>query len=134
MTIGQEAAPAHAAAAHGERRHGMIMARDFAVGRAEARLVAENQRAVVDLFGDVAPARGRRRGIVVARDPHEARARGQPLDLRALDFRQALDRPSRSWKELPRQTTVSGCSTSIRAVSIASVCRVSWRGRSLRAD
>jgi len=52
--VGEKTASAHAATADGQCRHGMEMARDLAVGRAEMRLVAEGERAFADLFGDVA--------------------------------------------------------------------------------
>ncbi len=52
----------------------MVVARNLALGRTEHRLVAEQQRAVGDLDRNMAPAVGRRRGIVVACDPDEARA------------------------------------------------------------
>ena len=69
----------------------MKMAGDLAVGRAEARLVAKDQGAVVDFLGDLAPAGGRRCGVMVPGNPNEARARSQAPDLGALLLRQTFD-------------------------------------------
>ena len=88
----------------------MEVARDLASRRTEQRLVAEDQRPVVDLLGDLAPARGRRRRD---RGCRRSRRNARARSARSIMRRSTSGSRSiavRSWKELPRQTTVSGCS------------------------
>ena len=70
----------------------MIVARHFAAGKTELRLVPEGERTFRDLLRDLAPALRGRRGIVIAGNPDELREPRQALDLRSLYFRQTLDR------------------------------------------
>ena len=64
------------------------MPRDFTVGRPELRLVTKDQRTAIDLFRNFPPTGRRRRRIMVAGDPDEARASRQALEGDAVGLRQ----------------------------------------------